>query len=298
MYKLTHRPVMLKEVLEVFGLKSPMIVVDATLGAGGHAEAMLKEVLPDGFLIGIDKDPFVIKPVWERLSKVSKNFKLYCTAFSDIDRVILKAGFKIVDRILFDLGVSMMQLKTPQRGFSFDVDGPLDMRMRRSGITAYEVLNSFSQKELAFIFKKYGEERFANRIARHIVLARKKAPISTTLQLVKVIREALPLPLQRKMGRHPARKIFQALRIYVNNELSELETALRKSANLLKIGGKLAVISYHSLEDRITKHIFKEFVQSGSFEFLTKKPIYPSSEELQSNRSARSAKMRVLIRVT
>ena len=290
-----HFPVLLKESVDFLTENGGGIYVDATVGLGGHAYEILKRN-PKAYLIGIDRDPFALERAGDRLKEFEGRFSLYQADYSDIDEVLKAEGVEAVDGILMDLGVSMLQLKTPERGFSFKEEAPLDMRMNpEQKLTAYEVVNRYSERELARIIKEYGEERFAHRIARVIVQYRRKKPIETTLELAKIVESAVPKGFYKKI--HPATKTFQALRIEVNRELESLKNALIKVPKLLKPGGRVAVISFHSLEDRIVKHTFRHFEREGTLKVLTKKPLTPSEEEIKINPPSRSAKMRVAERV-
>jgi len=326
-----HDPVLLEESLDYLGLgdgievKKGMTVVDCTLGLGGHSVEILKRIGPDGFLYAFDKDERNIVIAEERLGKVveemgwEKNFKIFHASFSSLtDRLRREGVFKRrqgklgVDAILFDLGLSSPHIDDPERGFSFQKEGPLDMRFDASGATsatsknrtAADLLNKLPEKELGDIFYRYGEERASRKLARAVVEQRKKEPFATTTQLTKLVETALG---RGKPGRHRAAKIFQALRIAVNEELEVLELGLSQATELLDSHGRVVVLSYHSLEDRITKKIFKQLStdlrdptdpygrrvqRSKSLSLLTKKPITPTEEEISKNPRARSAKLR------
>jgi 16S rRNA (cytosine1402-N4)-methyltransferase len=271
------------------------VFVDATIGLGGHSYEILKRN-PKAYLIGIDKDEEALERAEERLKEFEGRFSLYKADYSDVDLVLREEGIDKVDGVLMDLGVSMLQLKTPERGFSFNEDAPLDMRMDKSQkLTAYEVVNRYSEKDLARIIKEFGEERFAWRIAKAIVSHRRKKPIETTKELAQIVEKAIPKGFYKKI--HPATKTFQAVRMEVNKELDNLKTALVKIPHLLNKGGRIAVISFHSLEDRIVKHTFRHFEREGILKVLTKKPITPTEEEIEKNPPSRSAKLRVAQRV-
>ncbi|MFN3870787.1 MAG: 16S rRNA (cytosine(1402)-N(4))-methyltransferase RsmH [Aquificaceae bacterium] len=278
-----HIPVLLEPATDLLLDNGGTIYVDCTLGLGGHAKRILEKD-PRVFLIGIDRDPQALEIAKENLKAFEGRYSLYHANFSDLDEVLRQEGIREVDGFLFDLGVSMLQLKSP-RGFSFQRDDPLDMRMNpEDRITAYYVVNRYSEKELERIFKEYGEEPYYKRVARAIVLARAKKPIETTGELVKIITSVLPY----KGGKiHPATRIFQAIRIEVNQELKSLELALSKTLDFLRSGGRLVVISFHSLEDRIVKNFMKKHLK-----LLTKKPIVPTIEEVKVNPACRSAKLR------
>lgn len=289
---MVHLPVMVKELVELLSPKRGEVWVDATVGAGGHSLEVLKLIGEDGFLIGIDRDADALEVARRRLEGL-KNVRLVQANFSEIDEVVRKVGVQEVDGVIFDLGVSSLQIDSADRGFSFYLDGPLDMRMDRgSGLTAYDVVNSMSEEELKRIIAEYGEERYAALIARRIVLYRRRKEIRTTAELVDVIRSALPMRIQRKMGKHPARRVFQALRIYVNDEMGCLDRGIAGAVGLLSVGGRMGVITFHSLEDRLVKRKFREFAAQGVVELLNRRVVKPSDEEVRSNRRARSAKLR------
>jgi 16S rRNA (cytosine1402-N4)-methyltransferase len=286
-----HVPVMIAEVIEF--LSSPKVVVDCTLGLGGYTEKILEE-FPDSVVFGIDQDEEAIEKARSGLYKYGGRFTAVKGNFCDLERLLAPYEIKKIDALLFDLGVSNMQLSIAERGFAFQLGGPLDMRMDNSaGTPASVVVNTLSAKELAEIFRKYGEEKYAWRIACGIENYRKKNYIETTEQLVSLIREILPAPVQRKMGGHPARRIFQALRIYVNRELEALTEGLAACVTLASQDTEVVVVDYHSLEDRIVKHTFLNWRREGLGEVLTRHPVLPSDEEMASNYKSRSAKMRV-----
>jgi len=285
-----HKPVMLKEVIEFFNLKETDIVLDCTIGVGGHASQILKKI-KKGLLIGIDKDAESLKIAEENLKKIGSNFILFHQDFRNLDLVLKKAKVKKVDKVLFDLGISSFQLDNPERGFSFSKEGPLDMRMdRTSFVCAADLINNLTFLELFKIIKEFGEEKFAKKIAYQIVQERRKTPFKTTSQLREVIERAVPFNKRQRI--HPATRTFQALRIAVNRELESLESALDKIFYFLNPKGVCIVISFHSLEDRIVKKKFKEFYTKGMIEILTKKPLVPSKQEIEQNFRARSAKLR------
>jgi 16S rRNA (cytosine1402-N4)-methyltransferase len=286
-----HFPVLLEESVSLLTENRGKIYVDATVGLGGHSYEILKRN-PDAFLIGIDKDPYALDKAKERLKEFEGRFALYQADYKDIDLVLKEEGIEAVDGILMDLGVSMLQLKTPERGFSFMVEAPLDMRMNPDQrLTAYDVVNRYKEKDLARIIKEYGEERFAYRIAKAIVSYRRKKPIETTKELAQIVENAVPKGFYKKI--HPATKTFQAIRIEVNKELDHLKEALLKIPHLLNPKGRVAIISFHSLEDRLVKHAFRNFEKEGLLKVITKKPITPSEEEIKLNPPSRSAKLRV-----
>ena len=285
-----HIPVMINEAIGF--LSSPKVVVDCTLGLGGYTEKILRE-FPGCVVYGIDQDASAIGRAELNLREYGNRFTALRGNFCDLERLLAPYIIKRIDAFLFDLGVSNMQLSVAERGFAFQLEGPLDMRMNQdAGEPASVLVNSLSAKELADIFRKYGEEKYAWRIACGIERARKSNHIETTGQLVSLIREILPAPVQRKMGGHPARRIFQALRIYVNRELDALSEGLASCARLSGADTELVVVSYHSLEDRIVKHTFLQWKRESLGEVLTKHPILPSDEETSSNFKSRSAKLR------
>ena len=284
-----HVPVMPEEVLEALKVKESGIYVDGTVGTGGHAEGILKNA-QGCTLIGIDRDENAIEAAAERLEKYRHNIHLVQDNFSNMKTVTESLGYKEVDGILLDLGVSTLQFKAEGRGFSFLKDDPLDMRMdSRQQFTAAEIVNKYPEKDLANVLWQYGEERFSRKIAKAIVNARSKKPISSCNELAGIIEKTIG-----RRGRvHPATKTFQALRIEVNKELVELEMAVDAGVSILKRGGRFCVLSYHSLEDRIAKHSFKKLSAAGLLSIITKKPLVPRREEVLSNPSSRSAKLRV-----
>ncbi len=282
-----HLPVMRKEVIELLNIKRNGVYIDATIGPGGHSEEIIKFVGDEGRLIGIDRDEEALKEAGERLP--DKGVVLKRGSFSEMERLLSEEGITEVDGILFDLGVSMPQLRHPERGFSFLSDERLDMRMDRGQkLSAWEVVNNYPERELERILRDLGEERLSKKIARAIVLWRRKKHIDTCLELSKIIEG-----VYRGRGRvHPATRTFQALRIEVNRELDQLRSGLLAAVRLLKKGGRLCVISYHSLEDRIVKTFIAENARKGLLKKITKKPWTPSPEELRLNPSSRSAKLR------
>ncbi len=285
-----HIPVLLKETLSLL-ITGGGIYVDCTVNGGGHAKEILR-VRKDIFLVGIDMDEEALEKADENLRRFEGRYTLYKANFRNIDLVLRSEGIKEVKGILFDLGISMHQLKSG-RGFSFEDKDSIDMRIDKSQkLTAYEVINKYSEDKIAQILKKYGEERYAYKIARAIVNRRKGKPIETAKELADIVTSVYPIK-ETVRRLHPATKTFMALRIYVNKELENLETALGKSIMFLKKGGRIAVITFHSLEDRIVKHFLKENENGGIIRILTKKPIRPNLEEVRKNPSARSAKLRV-----
>lgn len=285
--KLLHKPVMVEEVIKLMDVKPGGFYLDCTLGGGGHSLAILEHSSPDGYLVGIDRDPIAIAKAEEVLSQYKGRFTLILGNFAYLSELISKTGMDRFDGILFDLGLSSIQLEDPERGFSFNRDGPLDMRMDPNiPLTAHQIVNTFSLDKLEGIFRDLGEESFAHKIAKAIVEYRKKKEISSTKELAEIISSIV-----KRRGRiHPATKAFMALRIFINSELENLKKALTQALSLLKPKGRLCVISYHSLEDRIVKNFFRE---SGE-RIITASVIKPSREEILNNRRARSAKLRGL----
>ena len=292
-----HNPVLLQEVLDILSEHERLrLYIDATLGAGGHAFRVL-QANPEAHLIGFDQDASARAIAAQVLAPYSDRVEIIAGNFETVGDLLLRSGWTGADAMLFDLGVSNMQLVTADRGFSFQEDGPLDMRMNRDagadGQTAAELLAVSDIRTLTTIFRDYGEERFAYQIARGIVRHREHGgTVNTTLELTALIRDILPAPVQRKMGGHPARRIFQALRIAVNNELGVLENVLEQIPPLCSPGCQVLFISYHSLEDRLVKHCFKKWKQSDLGVEINKKPIVPTEEEVEANRKSRSAKLR------
>lgn len=283
-----HRPVLEKEVRGFFDARPGGIYVDATVGLGGHAGAMLEGAGPEGKLICIDRDEEALSIASRRLPEGRCIFRK--GRFSALGEIVRGAGYEDVDGVLFDFGVSMMQLRDGERGFSFTSDEPLDMRMDRSErLTASDIVNSYPEKKLEEILREFGEERKSRRIARAIVWRRAKARVRTCRELAEIVMSASG----GRRGRiHPATRTFQGLRIAVNDEINEIRKGLDASEGLLKKGGRLLAISYHSLEDREVKRFMKEAQMKGRMKVLTKKPIVPKAEEIRENPSARSAKLR------
>ncbi len=288
----THIPVLLDEVIDNLRCLRGGIYIDSTLGEGGHAQRILDAILPGGLLIGIDQDGKAIRRAKEILKRYEENLLTFEENFSEIGNILKSLKIEEVDGILFDLGLSSLQLQDAERGFSFQRDGPLDMRMSgKMKLTAGYLLNALSFDELVSILSKYGEERWAKRIVRAVLESRRKRPVETTVQLVEIIKRAVPRSAwPRKI--HVATRTFQALRIAVNNELTVLEKTLPQVAGFLKKGGRICIISYHSLEDRIAKTFFREYRRQG-MKAVFPKPITPSRKELQMNPRSRSAKLRV-----
>jgi len=303
-----HTTVLLNETVEGLNIRPDGIYVDCTLGGGGHSELILSQLSNEGRLIAFDQDETAIAHAKEKLSKYEENLIFVKSNFKYIKDEINSIGIHNVDGILYDLGVSSPQLDTPERGFSYHHNAPLDMRMDLQGeISAYNVINQWSYEDLVRIFFHYGEEKFSKQIARKIEAAREKAPIETTGELVELIKEGIPAPARRKGG-HPAKRIFQAIRIAVNDELHAFESSLHQAIDLLNPSGRISVITFHSLEDRICKTVFKEasegpqlppgmpMIPEGyepKLKLINRKPIIPSERELDINNRARSAKLRI-----
>lgn len=292
-----HKPVMAQEVISSLNLKSKDTALDATLGTGGHSALMLDKIMPGGRLIAIDRDNESIDYARKRLEGFAENIIFIHDDFRNLDKALKDANIEKVDAILFDLGISSFQLDNAERGFSIRLDAPLDMRMDRSSyISAYDLVNNLTEEEISSILKAFGEERWHNRIARFLVKAREHAPIATTGQLSSLVLRALPHGL-RYQKIHPATRAFQALRIAVNRELESLEEALLKSIDYLNIGGRLVVISFHSLEDRIVKNTFKKFHHQQRAKLIYAKPLTPEFKEIKDNPRARSAKLRAIEKI-
>ncbi len=297
-----HRPVMLREVLDWLRPGPGKIIADCTLGTGGHAVAILREIGPSGLLIGLDRDSEVIEVAKGFLSQVGNPFRLFHANYTQLGQILQDIelggsaiGARGVDGLLLDLGVSSYQLERPERGFSFQYEGPLDMRMdRTSGPTAGELLRRLKEEELARLFWEYGEERWARRIAKAIKTYLRKTPLETTIQLASLVEEVVPKGRRRI---HPATRVFQALRIAVNRELEGLESFLSTAYQYLRPGARMVVISFHSLEDRIVKRSFLEGFREGFYRLLTRKPVRPSQEEVRENPRSRSAKLRAVERL-
>jgi 16S rRNA (cytosine1402-N4)-methyltransferase len=302
-----HKSVLLNEVIEALHPQPGKRFVDCTLGNGGHAEAILERIIPGGQLLGIDADPNAIETSEHRLALYNRNIMLVNDNFSNLEMICKENRFSPVQGILFDLGLSSAQLEDPERGFSFQQYGPLDMRFDPGQeVAAADIVNTFSEEKLADIIKNYGEERYSKRIARYIVYSR---PINSTIQLVKAIQEATG-GYRSKI--HPATRTFMALRIYVNRELENLSAALKQTLNCLERGGRLVVISYHSLEDRIVKQFMLteskgcicppsipicQCGHNATLKLITRKVITPSDGEISTNPRSRSAKLRVAERL-
>ena len=305
-----HISVLLEESISSLNLNDSSIIVDCTLGYGGHSSNILARI-KRGYLFAFDQDSEAIRHSTERLSSISTNFTIIKSNFVNLKEELAKQNIYKVDGVLFDLGVSSPQLDDKTRGFSYHEDARLDMRMDKDNpISAYEVVNNYTKEELANIFYKYGEDKFSRNIAKKIVEYRENKPIETTLELVEIIKSAVPMKFRK--DKHPARQIFQAIRIEVNHELDVIEPALEQALSILNVHGRVAVITFHSLEDRIVKNFFKEKCAIDSkvqgmpnipdeylpdFKLVVNKAIVPTEEELKNNSRARSAKLRVIERI-
>jgi len=301
-----HISVLKNEVLKYLKPEPNENFIDCTIGEAGHTLAILEKNGPKGKVLGIDQDPQIIEKCKLKIKGFKERVILVCDNFANLKEIVNKENFRPVSGILFDLGMSSWHLKESGRGFSFLRDEPLDMRYHYKNqklkvkgqkfLTAKEIVNKWSEKEIAQVLRIYGEEKFAKKIAREIVKERKTKPIETTSQLVAIIQKAVPKNYER--GRiHPATRTFQALRITVNNELENLKKALPQALEVLEPGGRLVVISFHSLEDRIVKIFFKAKKKEGKVEILTKKPVRPSEKEIKFNPASRSAKLRSAIKL-
>ena len=292
-----HIPVMLEEVIENLKPKTGGIYVDGTLGLGGHAKEILKRIGPQGRLIGIERDSKSLSNARENLGSFLEQCQLVQSNFRDINQVLDSLKIHKVDGILLDLGISSYQLDDPQRGFGFKTNGPLDMRMNQDEQkSAADLVNESSQEELIKVIKEFGEERYAKRIAQTIVRERRMSPIKTTQELRQIILKSVP-GHYAKYRIDPATRTFQALRIAVNRELDALKEVVAKSVECLNVGGRLCVISFHSLEDRIVKQSIRDLKHQGKLERIVKKPLRPNAKELFKNPRARSARLRVAERI-
>ncbi|MFH1846499.1 MAG: 16S rRNA (cytosine(1402)-N(4))-methyltransferase RsmH [Candidatus Omnitrophota bacterium] len=288
-----HISVLLNEVIEFLSLKDGDIIFDGTLGGGGHAEEILKRISPNGRLIGVDKDSAAIERVKKKLSKFKENLILENDDFRNVDEILKKIGIKSINGAIFDLGMSSYQVDDKERGFSFLHDGPLDMRFdREQKMSARYIVNTFSKSELTDIIRTFGEERYSGQIAGAICAARQKKAINTTSELAGVIKRSVG-GKYRKQRINPAARTFQALRIYVNDELGSLEAVIGKTVQCLAPGAKICLISFHSLEDRIVKRAFRALAKEGLLTIITKKPLISGRDEIKDNPRARSAKLRV-----
>ncbi len=303
-----HKTVLLNEAIDNLNVKEDGIYVDATLGFGGHSGLILKRV-KRGFLFAFDQDEMAIEYSDKKLSEIGNNYEIIKSNFVNLKEELNKRGINKIDGIVFDLGVSSPQLDIPERGFSYHNDAPLDMRMDRDKeFSAYDVVNTYSYNDLVRILREYGEEKYASSIANNIIKTRENKKIETTLELVKVIKKSMPYKAMKDS--HPARKTFQAIRIEVNNELGVLRDALEEAIEMLNVGGRISVITFHSLEDKIVKEIFNKYSKVDNSlsklpfipkEYLPKfkliANITPSKEELEENNRARSSRLRVIERI-
>jgi len=303
-----HTTVLLNEAVDGLNIQPDGIYVDCTLGGAGHSELILSRLSDKGRLIAFDQDETAIMNAEKKLEPYKEKLTIVKSNFSNLKEEIHNLGITHVDGVLYDLGVSSPQLDTPERGFSYHHDAPLDMRMDSDAdISAYDVVNNWKYEDLVRIFFRYGEEKFSKQIARKIEAAREMKPVETTGELVELIKEAIPAPARRKGG-HPAKRVFQAIRIAVNDELGVFEDSIGQAISLLNQGGRISVITFHSLEDRICKAAFKKASDLPSLppglpvipdefqpdlKLITRKPIVPSEEELEENNRARSAKLRI-----
>ncbi len=302
-----HKSVLLNEAIDGLNIKDNGVYVDATLGYGGHSSIILERIKKRGFLFAFDQDIDAIKYSEKRLSKISDNYLFIHDNFKNMNKYINK----LVDGILFDLGVSSPELDEASRGFSYKKDSILDMRMNKDDtLTAKEIINTYSKEKLEHIFFLYGEEKYSKSIVKAIIKRREEKEITNTLELSDIIKQNVPISYRNK--KHPARKVFQALRIEVNNEIEILEDSIINAFNLLKPGGRLSIITFHSLEDRIVKNVFKKLSEDDKMskklpivpdnmkakaKIINKKPILPSLEELEENNRSRSAKLRIIEKI-
>lgn len=304
----SHKSVLLDECIEALNIKPDGIYVDGTLGGAGHSREIAKRLGDNGMLIAIDQDEDAIKVAGERLSVYGDKVRIVRNNFSNLADVCRELGVDRIDGLLLDIGVSSYQINEASRGFSYMADAPLDMRMdKRSALSAWNVVNEYPEAELKRIIYEYGEDRFAGKIASKIVFARTQSPINTTGELVQVVKNAMPAAM-REGGSHPAKRTFQAIRIEVNKELSVIAPAIRSAVELLNGGGRIAIITFHSLEDRIVKQEFSQLTKGCTcpkdfpicvcgnkprLRLVNNKPILPSAEELEENSRSHSAKLRV-----
>ena len=303
-----HRSVLLDECIEGLNIKPDGIYMDGTLGGGGHSFEIAKRLTEGGRLIGIDQDAEAIQAAGERLKEFKERVTIERSNYVSFREILDRNGIDKVDGILLDLGVSSHQLDDPERGFSYREDAPLDMRMdQRNPMTAADIINNYSEMELFRMIRDYGEDPFAKNIAKHIVRVREQAPVTTTFQLVEIIKQAIPAKVRAKGG-HPAKQTFQAIRIELNAELNVLKDSLNGMIDALDEGGRIVIITFHSLEDRIVKQMFrdaenpctcpKEFPvcvcgKKSKGKVITRKPILPSEQELEENPRSKSAKLRI-----
>jgi S-adenosyl-methyltransferase MraW len=306
-----HISVLLNETIDGLNIKEDGIYVDCTLGGGGHSAQILKR-LTTGHLYCFDQDQIAIKAADERLKQIGNQYTIIYSNFKDLKAELHELGIHKVDGIVFDLGVSSPQFDDGERGFSYNYDAKLDMRMdRNQSLNAYDIVNHYSYNDLVKIFYKYGDEKFSKSIARMIEKKREEKSIETTFELVEIIKSAIPAKARRKGG-HPAKRCFQALRIAVNDELNVFDYALKDALDMLEVNGRIAVITFHSLEDKICKYTFKEVSKQpefpleipyvpdelkAKFKMVTKKPIVASQEEMNENHRSHSAKLRIIERI-
>jgi 16S rRNA (cytosine1402-N4)-methyltransferase len=286
-----HQPVLLKEILEYLNPKPGQNFIDCTIGLAGHALPIARRILPQGKILGIELDEKVLKEL-SRIIAGQENIILKQGDFAHLEKIVGQIDFRPVNGILFDLGMSSWQIEESGRGFSFQKDEPLLMSYQAGGLTAEKIVNQWPEEDLVKILREYGQERYARKITQRISQVRQIRPIKTTKQLVEIIERAIPAQYYHQRI-HLATRTFQALRIAVNDELNNLEKALPQALEILEREGRLGIISFHSLEDRIVKNFFRQAAQKGNLKILTKKPIRPSQEEVISNPRSRSAKLRV-----
>jgi len=292
-----HKPVMLEEVLSFLNLKDGMTIVDATIGLGGHSSHILGRISPHGKLIGIDRDNESLEIAKERLKQYSTQCTFVHDNFCNIDKILESLRVSRVDGIILDLGISSFQIDNSQRGFSFIKEGPLDMRMDRTdSVSAFDLVNNLTQKEISAILWQFGQERLSNRIAKLIVNQRDEATIETTTQLANLVSRVMPY-FRTRQRIHPATRTFQALRIAVNHELESLETFLKKIDKFLNKKARICILSFHSLEDRIAKINFRNLAKTDQFKLIVKKPLVPKEAEVNDNPRSRSAKLRILEKI-
>lgn len=302
-----HKSVLLEESVKSLRIKPDGVYVDGTAGGGGHSAEILKHLSENGKLIAVDKDPDALKVLEERFGS-DKRVKIVNSDFSALGNILETAGVSKIDGLLLDIGVSSYQLDTAERGFSYHFNAPLDMRMSKSGISAYDVINNYNKEQLENILFSYGEEKFARSITKNILQYRESKPIETTQELVEIIKSSLPESAKR--GSHPARKTFQAIRIEVNKELDVLQCTLEQALEVLNTAGVISVITFHSLEDRIVKNEFRSWAQGCTCpkdfpvcvcgkkpKAKVLKPVTPGEEELNANNRSRSAKLRTAIKL-
>ena len=303
-----HTPVLIKEVIEYLSPKPGRNFIDATTDGGGHALAIIEKIVPNGKLLGIEWDGRLLEQLGAKISESEfrENVILINDSYANLKNIIRENNFTDVDGIIFDLGMSSWHIDEAGRGFTFQRDEILDMRFaaqpsgsdsRTQDLTAQEIVNEFSYDELSEILKKYGEERFAGSIAKNIITTRKEKPIRMTFELVEIIKRSVPFWYRRRRI-HFATRTFQALRLAVNHELENLEAGIEQAAEILRPGGRVAVISFHSLEDRIVKNLFRSKAKTGELEIITKKPVVASLAEVTENPRARSAKLRVAAKLS